>query len=220
MSQVIDAFKTARTLLDDDLALNWNDPVLMPKLVQAHGEMIAKLILNGQAPVRENTALINLTIGALSLGISQPMDLIKPIKMDEGIIGDDISNQIPMEKVDFFPNLDQEDTLRYWAFNKNLITFMGSTAARQVRLYYIGEPVAPSYVTDTLYIPMSEIFLGPRIAALCVIKKDPALYQACDQIAQDGLSKIVRTYVKGDQNLPVRRRPFSFSVKSRRRYTV
>lgn len=222
MSTVQDAFKIARSLLGDDVGLDWTDDKLMPKLVQAHNEMVSKLVLNGFPAIRKDTAQITVLANALSLGVDQPTDLIKPIKLDEHGVGESVSQSIPMKKVDFIPNYDKSTTLRYWAFNGNTITFLGSTQDRIVHLYYEGGLVPPSKVTDTLAITLSESFLGPRVVALCMSRAvqvggNRDLFETASQMAEVNLSMVVRTAVKGEQNLPVRRKPFSYGSRRRMR---
>jgi hypothetical protein len=218
MATVIDAIHIARTLLNDDAGLVWSHAVLMPKIVLAHNEMRSKLILNGIAVTYESTALITIPAGQLNMGMDQPADLINPIKLNEISPGDDISNAIPMERCDFIPDLDQEVTLRYWAWIQQQIVFLGATADRQVQLYYLRDLVAPKNVTDPLVLLQSETYLGARTAALC--RPGTPQYVQFSQIAENSLSSIVRTEVKRSQNLPVRRRPFSWSIKNRRRFTI
>lgn len=214
MSTVRDAFATARTLLSDDMGINWPDQLLMPKLIQAHNELVAKLVLNGLKPTRKNSAGITITAGALNMGANQPTDLDVPIKMTESAVGDLASNSFPMTEKDFLPQYDQSELLRYWAYNQGVISFLGATTSRVVYLFYQAILTPPTKVTDTLSVTLSETYLGARVAALCVINSNKSLYELANQIAIDNLSMIVRTNVKSDQ-IPVRKRPFSYRGRGR-----
>lgn len=216
MSTVVDAFKSARTILGDDVGLKWTDAILFPKIVQAYNEMSSKLILNGFQTLKSETSDVTITTGATGMGVDLPANLVKPIKMDERGVGEPVENTIPMTKCDFIPDIQQSQTLRYWCYRENLIIFLGATQDRIVHLYYEGSLTPPTKVTDTLQVSLSETFLGPRAAAIAVMNTDKSLYEMANQIAEDNLGKLVRIAVKGDQSLPVRRRPFSYSMRTRR----
>lgn len=218
MSTVREAFNIARSLLGDDSFSTWTDATLMPKIVQAHGEMVSKLALNGLPSVRQRTVTVTIAIAVTTMGVNQPSNLIKPIKIKEKATADDVSKFIDMAKKDFLPNIVATETLRYWSYNEEVIEFIGATSSRDVKLYYEANLTAPTKVTDTLVIPLSETFLGPRIVALCMSRSTQKggnrdLFETASKMAEDNLSMIVRTEVKGEQSLPVRRRPFSFQMK-------
>ena len=212
MSLVQDALKITRTLLNDDAGQKWPDSILMPKIVVSHLELVNKLVLNGVPVIWTTQTLQTVTAGSLILP-AQPTNLARPIKMDERTPGDVNTNAVPMTKVDFIPNLDQTDFLRYWAWIGQVITFLGSTQTRQVTLYYDETVPPPLTVNDSLFFTQSETFLGPRTAALVMI--DSPQYGVLNQIAEANLSSIVRREVKAGQNLPVRRRPFRYAVRYR-----
>jgi hypothetical protein len=217
MSTVKDVFNITRSLFNDDSISAMSDAMLMPKMAIAHIELLTKLALNGIPVTYEETALITVPAGSLDLGDDFPSDMLTPLKMAELCVNDQISNAIPMTKTDFVFNLEQTETLRYWSWIGQQIVFLGSTQDRQILLYYLANVPIPLTVNDPLFFTLSEIFLGPRIAALCVFDKRSDTF---NQMAEKNLSSIVRTEVKRAQNLPVRRRPFSYSLKSRRRYSV
>ena len=216
MATVKDAFAIARSLLGDDLGLDLTDIALMPKIILAHNEMAAKLVLNGLKPTRADVDGTVVLAGATTM--TQPVDFLEPIKLTERAQGDTIDNASPMTEKEFLPEYVATETLRYWQFNKgDVIRFIGATTNRVIHLYYHAKLTAPAKVNDLLPIQYSESYLGPRVAALQVFKTDQALYESASAIAEEALSRIVRTAVKGDQ-LPVRRRPFSWALRNRRFY--
>lgn len=215
MSTVSDALDIARTFVNDDAALTWSDAILMPKVALAHGELLAKLILNGISVVHKVTSpRITVTAGSTDLGNNMPTDIGKIIKMDELAVNDDIANAIPMTKVEFIPNYDKTETLRYWAYIQQKIALLGATTDRQVCLYYEKTVPAPTKLTDVLFFNQSEIFIGPRVAALMLVNTPN--FQTAQGAADANLSLVVRAQVKSGQNLPVRRRPFSWALRARR----
>jgi hypothetical protein len=218
MALAVDAIQIARTLLNDDGALVWHDSILMPKLKQAHIELVEKFALNGIPVQRKMTTAITVLAGATDLGVNLPLDIIEPSKMSEMAIGDTISNTLPMTEVDYIPDLEKQQNLRYWAWINETIQLLGALSDRIVHLYYIKSLTSPRSLSDALGIKMSESFLGPRVAALaCTSIRDFAAASANDKIADTALDRIVRIQNKGQQNLPVRRRPFSYALKNRRR---
>lgn len=214
MATLKDAFNIARTLLDDDIGLTWTDQVLMNKVALAHKEMMSKLVLNGLKPTRKDTDGIAVAIGAVT--IATPTDLAQPIKMSERLSGEPLENAFPMTEKEFLTERAQWETLVEWSFNGQTFAFIGATTARTVHLYYDAYSAAPTSVNTTLPIVLSETYLGPRIVAFCALKSDRELAKMAMEMAEENLSKIVRTAVKSDQ-IPVRRKPFSARNGRRRR---
>ena len=131
------------------------------------------------------------------------------------------SDAVPMTTVDFIPNEDQEITLRYWCWIGQQIQLLGATNDRNVLLYYVKTLVAPTLNTDVLGINQAELFLGPRLAAICYQSLgDERKMQTCDMAANTNLGLILRAQVRQQQNLPVRKRPFSYRFRRNNRYTL
>lgn len=212
MATVKDALNIARTVLGDDMGSKWGDGVLMPKIIQAHGELVAKLALNGLPVSYETTARVSVV--ALAVTLTLPTDLIQPIALYELGPTDAVELASLMGKVAFLPYWPQADTLRVWAWAEQEIKFLGATANRDVIMKYIKGHTAPTKVTDTLVFNQSEIFLGPRVAALALFDKDKGAYEQANQMADANLSTVVRTQIKA--GLPVRRKPFGSTLRRRR----
>jgi len=221
MATVLDAVKIARGMLNDDDGLTWSDALMMPKVIQAQGEILAKFQINGLPIVKSKTAAIVVPAFAVSLGANLPTDIDFPIKMDEYMIGETQDNAVPMTSVEFVPNFEQETTLRYWCWINSTIQFLGSTLPHNVILYYIKNLMSLKKLSDILPIPQSEIYLGPRIAAIILqSQKDLAGAQAAQATAETNLSLVVRAQIKNQQNLPVRRKPFSYAIRRRQRMYI
>lgn len=214
-AKVSDALQIARSVLGDDMGLVWTDPVLFPKVNQAHKELVAKLILNGLSVEIKASTRITVPATDTDLGVNQPSDIIRIIKIRELATGDSITKAVDMTKQEIIPDVEQGTTLRYWAYDMETITFLGATVNRDVVIHYIRQPAEPTEVNSVLDFAMSEIYIGPRVAALAIFNKDQSLYALANQMAEDNLSKLVRAQVKGDQSLPVRRRPFSYANRRR-----
>lgn len=212
MATVNDALVMARSLLLDDAGVNYTDSILMSKLAQAHGELMAKLELNGVPVIREETDRTTIAAGDDLMVL--PNFIVQPNIMYELPVGAPLSQAIAMEKRDTVPLLEQRETLRYWTWIGGEIRFLGATADRDVILKYVRGFPAPTEVTDNLVFKDSEIFLGPRVAALATMGKNSTIFKAAAEMAEANLSLIVRRQVKSD--LPVRRRPFSATLRRRR----
>lgn len=218
-AKVKDALDIARSLLCDEAGINWTDIVLFPKVKQAHGELVTKLNLNGIAVQIKVSTRIPLLPGDKDLGANEPSDIIRVINISELAPGDPTNYAVRMTKYDILPSIEQGTTLRYWTYNGEKIQFVGATTPRDVIIEYLRQPTAPIEVNSVLDFAMSEIYIGPRVAALAVFAKDKALYQVANQMAEENLSRLVRTQVKGDQSLPVRRRPFSYMRRRGARFS-
>ncbi len=141
--------------------------------------------------------------------------------MEELQVGDNISNTLPMTLKDYLPRVERQANLRYWAWINETVQFLGALEDRTVHLYYIKSLSTPMTLGDPLGIYLSEAFLGPRTAALALNSiRDFSSASAKDKIAEQALDRLVRTAGKGQQSLPVRRRPFSYSMRNRRRLVL
>jgi hypothetical protein len=211
MAQALQAIAFARTYLNDINGFTWSDAVLMPFLQLAHGELVQKLEINRTGLLKAQSSPITVTAGALTLGTSQPSNIINPISMIEGAVDDDPNNFEDMIKVTFIPYEDQTEYLTYWAWIGQLITFLGATKDRSVILRYEGYLATPQLLTDQLGCIFAENYIGPRIASLAFTAtgKDNKVIQA---LADRNLYQIVQSQVTNDQR-PVRRRGYR-SAKS------
>ena len=219
MSTVKDALDIARSMLNDDVMLVWGDMTLMPKFKQAHVEMESKLILNGIFVAHEATASLVVPRGAMDLGINQPPDMVIPLKMKEYAAGESAERALIMVQKDFLPTDVPAESLRVWCWREEKISFIGATTDRQVLLYYNKRLTCPALVSDPLPVITSEAYLGPKIAALaCLSVGNMDGGQMWAGLAEENLSKLVRTQVKSQQTLPSRKLPFSWRNRGRSRY--
>jgi hypothetical protein len=219
MAILLDAVKITRALLNDDDGLTWADHLVIPKVSLAWRELLAKFQLNGIPVVKEeSTATL---VSALATSITNPTDMQTPIKLSEYGVNETIDNAIPMTQVEFIPTRQQETTLRYWSWQQQQILLLGATVNRNVLIYYIKKLDPPTHLNDKLSIDQAELFIGPRTAAIIAASTgDTARAQGCDNMAAANLSLVIRAQVKNQQNLPVRRRPFSYAVRRRQRFYI
>lgn len=199
------AISSARSYLNDFNAVAWSDAVLFPKLQEAHRELSAKLIANGVAAVRNQTAIIS--VPALAIGTTGPINLpstpsnmIVPISLSERDPGDDLDDLVLMTQVDFVPNVDPIEDLIYWAFLGQQIQLVGATSNKEVQLRYKGSLTMPLTVNDTLGISYAELYLGPRVASLALPDRKDLL-----GFANVNLLTVIQYNIVGEQGVPKRR---------------
>jgi len=159
---------TARTLLNDDGNTLWTDVVLMPKLAQAHRELQVKLRF-AASPVMRAIA-DDQAVAASAITVASPADMVEPIKLwERSGTGGTIADYIPMTEVDPLPITAQAATLIWWQWSiasAEVINFLGSSAARKVRILYWRSLAVPTANTDLIGFINGELYLAPRVAAL------------------------------------------------------
>jgi hypothetical protein len=155
---------TARTLLNDDAATNWTDAALIPKLQQAHKELQIKL-RRAAAPVMKNQYTEVLAANA-TVFATPPADLVAPIQLWETTSGGLANTYALMTEADPLPNVVQAATLVWWAWKEEVVTFIGSTAIRQVLMLYWRSLTLPQVNTDPIGFINGELYLAPRTAAI------------------------------------------------------
>lgn len=155
---------TARTFLNDDAANNWTDASLFPKLQQAHRELQIKL-RRAAAPLMKSFYNEVITAGGLVF-VTPPADLVAPIQLWEKAPTDPITLYALMTEADPLPNVAQVATMIWWAWKQEVVTFVGSSANRQVQMLYWRSLPIPQVNTDPIGFINGELYLAPRTAAI------------------------------------------------------
>lgn len=209
----------ARALLNDVAATRYTNQVLLPFVQQAIDELESDLRLNG-IPSNETQSSI-LSVPALTTVIKYsgttpvlPNNLLEPIKLEEKSSSEGIFQFRPMVKTMFEPRLKQDTFLRYWWWQEQALKFVGASVARDVQITFqwgfplLTDPVVPS---ETVPHNASLLFLGTKTGALAaeLIAQNHARASVLQDEASVHLKKLVRTAVKTEQFLAVRRRPFT-----------
>jgi hypothetical protein len=155
---------TARTLLNDDAATNWTDASLFPKLQQAHKELQIKL-RRAAAPVMkaQYTEILAPNVTAF---VTPPANLVAPIQLWETSSGGAVNTYALMTEADPLPNVVPTTTMIWWAWADEIVTFIGSSATRQVLMNYWRSLTLPAVNTDLIGFINGELYLAPRTAAL------------------------------------------------------
>jgi hypothetical protein len=216
------ALNSARTYLNDQNQQIWTDPILIPFLQEAYKDLLLVLWLNGLPVVREKAASITVPAGSLNLGVNQPADLLEPIWIKERQPGSS-EDWIPMIETDFEPDWQAENTLRWWTWREEKINFVGATVDRAVLIQYMKTLSMPVVATDPLNFIYADFFLGPQTAGYAANSVgNTTLSKECMWIqgiqvgfAGAKLDMIIRSNVKGQQNLPARRIPYRRFARTR-----
>lgn len=202
----------ARTHLNDDSAINWPDPNLLPKLQEAFRDLRLELELNGIQVVDEVSADITIPAGQtdLTLVTGYPTDLITPIWMKEKQVGETDAFLISMTPIDFIPNVDQDITLNWWSWQQNKILLLGALVNVVVQLRYRRDLAVPKLNSSPIGVILGESFLSYRTASIAFsTAKDFISADRMQAQAQVNLSKLIRFFVTYEkQILPAKRQPY------------
>jgi hypothetical protein len=155
---------TARTLLNDDAATNWTDAALFPKLQQAHKELQIKL-RRAAAPVMKAQYTEILAAAAVAF-VSPPANLVAPIQLWETSSGGAVNTYALMTEADPLPNVVPTTTMIWWSWANEVVSFIGSSAIRQILMLYWKSLPLPALNTDLIGFINGELYLAPRTAAL------------------------------------------------------
>lgn len=211
-----DVYKRARARLDDEEAANWPDYKLTVKATTAFEELEAELLIAGIPIIQAVSAIITvpaMTIDDNNLDLSTvvgyPTDMILPIWMKERLVGDKNTDFVDMVEVDFIPNIDIDVFLHYWCWIQNTIMLRGALNAVQVQLRYQRYLPLPGVNTDSIIVPLAQLFIAPRIAALCAYSMgDRQRWEDLSIEAQTNLGRILDMNIRELQDLPAKRRPY------------
>lgn len=208
MASAFQALKMARTLLNDDLGITWNDAVLFPKLQQAFGELMLELRVNGVEDLLRQSTRITVparTTNLVTAGL-QPVNMIYPMEIDEAAVGDQLQFFTPMVKLTFPPIVDYTPTIDTWAWINDSIMFSGAYQSRDIIIRYMASISTPQIVSQDLGVVMAEMYIAPRVAAIAKesIGSDSSRETAN---AEKALYKIIQASTTEDQR-PRRRKRY------------
>ena len=213
MKDVIDE---AASLLNDFGLSSWTKERLIQHGFQAHRQLQVKLALNGIPVLKEVSAVITVLVGATDLGENQPSDLIEPKSLWERKAGSSDTFVLMQEK-GWEPEQVQSSTLNYWNWRGERIKFLGATTNREVKIKYLGGIEVPTQEEDYLGFLFAENYLIPETAAIAAGSLgNKETYQIMNAIAEKNLEEVIAFNIKGQQALPVRRRPYRSSRRLRR----
>jgi hypothetical protein len=130
--------------------------------------------------------------------------------MKERRVGEQWRDFVDMVETDFAPVTTISLSLRYWTWYQGKIVVFGALIDNQVLLRYQRLFPVPGLNSDSIIVPLGQMHLSYRVAALALQTKPEShqLAMEYDQRAQVNLDKVVRMNIKQQQNLPTKRRPY------------
>jgi hypothetical protein len=216
-----DVFKQARTLLNDDDAVNWPDYRLHSKAIVAFEELEAELIIAGIPIIQAVSTVITVPayvfpvpsnatpVIDLSTVSGYPTDMIIPIWMKERQLDQFNQDFVDMVEVDFLPNIDLDIYLHYWCWYQNTITVLGALNPTQIQLRYQRYLSIPKVNTDSLVVPLGQLYIANRVAALAYQSLgNRQMWLDLTGIAKENLNRILDMNIKELQDMPAKRRPY------------
>lgn len=193
MSQVL---TTARTYLNDDNATAFPDPVIIPKIQEAHRELQTELWVIGSPLVRGQTAPIAYVAAATALPTNPPAtDFLCPTALFENAAGSaaTVVGWIPMTECVYIPlSQAQGATLGLWSWQQEVIVLLGATVNRAVIVQYRRQIAIPVVATDVIGILFGESYLAARAAAIVAgTVGNEAVYDKMTALSKENLAKVI-----------------------------
>lgn len=207
-SPVKDILDTVRSVYMNDAAGKiYTDDKLLPQFMSAYGFLETNLEENNIQCKHAVTDPITVLTGSKVLNLL-PNDFMWPIAMEERLLGSS-DLFIPMIPRRFIPSINVTDKLIYWAWNFDVIEFLGANTDREVRLFYAKRFPTIQNV-DSFAYSKAEQYLAAKTAALAhaFLAQNNILAQICDTLAEKNLGEIINIFVKTTQSMPVRRKPY------------
>lgn len=222
-----DIFDIAAALLNDFNKSTFTDVAMQPHLQLALQELMEHYELNNIPITNDTSEVIEVDAGVEEIGFvgdtadpNLPEDLVEIQQLwysqrDQNV-------WFPMTKRNFLPHYLETvniDPLTYWAWYKQRVKFMPAITNSDVKMDYIRN-LFPDIVdaNSQLYIINGRTFLEYRTAALSAqfIGENKERADELNVFAVHGMNRAVGIPVKGQQMIPIRRRPFRASYKARR----
>lgn len=195
MSQVL---TTARTYLNDDNATQFPDPVLIPKIQEAHRELQEELWVAGSPLVRAQQGPLIYTAGTTSITDVNfpPVDFLCPTMLFENTAGSFLiaAGWTPMTEAFYIPfGIAQHGTLDFWVWQQENIILNGANVNRAMFIQYRRLIRIPVLSTDLIGVLFGESYLAPRAAGLAAgtVGNQDAVKEMT-ALAKENLSKIMQ----------------------------
>ena len=203
-----DILTEARALLNDSAAQTYTTAVLAPFGKIAMRDLQQHFLRNN-IPLIHKTDTVQ-TVTALAVTYPNPVDIVEPINLYERAVGS-TDNFVLMLRTNWEPEVQQTDTLRYWQWKGGVITLLGSTASRSVKLEYNRTLTDVDWtVLGTGFPPGLDPYLAARIAELAsaYIGNNPSRAASLGEKADEALELILAIDIKNLQSMPVSRIPY------------
>lgn len=225
-----DVMDASASLMNDTAKTVYTYSAQMPYLNMALRELQEHYELNNIPVTNETSTGITVPIGTKEIrpfdgvgsgsSLNYPSDLVEIQLISERLSGS-TDPYIPLVKREFLPHVIDDlpiESLQYWAWEGQVIKFIGATTIRQIKLDYI-KTVFPKVTNSAALIGVinAQSFLQYRTASLCTrfIGENPTRADSLDELAVLALDRATGISSKARQSINTRRRPFMASYKRR-----
>ncbi len=217
-----DVLNSSRALLNDTAAQQFTNAFMLPYLNIAIAELNEMAELNNVQVTNATSVPVVVPVGVDNIGGAGgpdlPAGLIEIQQLFERTNGTS-DNYQEMTRKNFLPEYEVLiNELIYWAWENQIVKFLGALSDRQVRMHYISSRInAVTDATNPISVINAESFLNYRTAALAAEFSGENKTRADSLNGNAGLAldRFLGIDSKGRQAITTRRRPFMGSYKSR-----
>lgn len=223
--KVIDVFDTARFCLNDVGVSYYSNDVLLPALKIAYEDLRLECQDANIPFTNKTSAVITVPATVTAIGASDvanspalPVDLVEIIEMYERTAGT-TNDFTRMDPVRFLPKTEvQTAYLRVFTWQKQVVRLIGANGDIDVKIDYVANTL-DRVVNENTQILINNCInaLSFRTAGLCAryMMENTTRADELDAEASRCLGLMTNIDIKNQQSMPVRRRPFRASFKSR-----
>lgn len=211
---ISEVYNGTRALLNDQDGAVFTNTVQFEYLKMAYEELRQELEENN-IPVSNRSAEFTITAGIVDIGGNTgpalPLDIIEPQELFERTSGTN-DNYIPMTRSIYLPKTEVLTSyLRVWAYQNQIIKFLSSTSDIQVKMDYVGDPLANLVNENTQVRVRNTVnYLKYKNAALCsmFVGENETRAEVLNNQAIIARDALLNISVKSSQSMVTRRRPF------------
>lgn len=98
-----------------------------------------------------------------------PTNLVEPIWMKEGYVGQTTDYFVDMNQRDFLPLIMQDTRLNYWVWQEQIIKLLGALNPVQVLLEYRKRLAIPQLISDVIDIQEIDDYLAYETASQALL---------------------------------------------------
>jgi hypothetical protein len=209
------------SFLNDAAKTQYTYAIMIPYLNAAIDEMQETMQLNTTPAINKISPSITVTAGtatSIVLG-SLPADFIAPVGLVERDPTLPLAPFTPMTRQEFLTfDRARQGILNIWAWQAQIIQFIGATTDREVKVNYIGTAITPVVAsTDVITLFNCESFLAHRTTALCALfaGENKTRADEADQFATVAMERFIRLNGKGTGPIILPRKPYSGMYKAK-----
>lgn len=164
----------ARTYLNDDNSLQFQDPVIIPKIQQAHQELQLELQNIGSPLIRGLSSVLSVvsstspTVLTFASTPPMPADLLVPTSIFESTSAN-MAGAKPITEVLYLPlPYTQSGTgaITMWSWQEETLVLNPASAQAYIQIMYKRMITLPVLATDPIGVLNGEFFLAARAAAM------------------------------------------------------